>query len=169
MQWVTARSPEYGQAPRFILSSGARIDETLHLCHDQIFIDEKQTALKGKGGQACRFIDLRVGHEHSWKDSLERAVRQACNQLNLQWREVHRLCATAPRRSRDRQGCVFEFRTPNTDNTLNACKTARANPSSNIFYAESLRRSITAEDHPASVVAATILMVQLDFWSNGPI
>jgi hypothetical protein len=48
--WVTARSPEYGEALRFILSSGARIDETLHFCTDKIFSDEKRVELISKSG-----------------------------------------------------------------------------------------------------------------------
>jgi hypothetical protein len=39
-QWVEARHSEYGQALRFILSSGARIDKTLHLRVDKIFVDK---------------------------------------------------------------------------------------------------------------------------------
>jgi integrase len=111
-RWVTARSPEYGQALRFILSSGARISETLQLRSDKIFIDEKQVMLKGKGGRvrrirvlrgavlheldlSRRFVYLRAGHEQSWKDGLERAVRQACDELGFKRRGVHGFRATA--------------------------------------------------------------------------
>jgi site-specific recombinase XerC len=52
--------PEYGQARRFILSSGARIDETLQLRSDKVFIDEKQVVLKGKGGRVRRIRVLRA-------------------------------------------------------------------------------------------------------------
>ena len=37
-QWVAARSAEYGQALRFILSSGARINEALQLRADKVFL-----------------------------------------------------------------------------------------------------------------------------------
>jgi hypothetical protein len=49
--WVEARDAEYGQALRFILASGARIDETLHLRADKIFGDSKRVELIGKGGR----------------------------------------------------------------------------------------------------------------------
>ena len=111
-QTVAARLPEYGQARRFILSSGARIDETLQLRSDKVFIDEKQVVLKGKGGRVRRirvlrgavlweldlsrhFVYMRAGHEQSWKDGLERAVRQAGDQLGIQRRGVHGFRATA--------------------------------------------------------------------------
>jgi integrase len=94
-QWVTARSPQYGQALRFILSSGARIDETLHLRSDKIFIDKKQIVLQGKGGRVCRPVYPRAGREQSWKDGLERAVRRACDELGLKRRGVHGFRATA--------------------------------------------------------------------------
>ena len=37
-QWIAARSAEYGQALRFILSSGARINEALQLCADKVLL-----------------------------------------------------------------------------------------------------------------------------------
>ena len=36
--WVSARSSEYGEVLCFILSSGARIDETLYLRADKVFV-----------------------------------------------------------------------------------------------------------------------------------
>jgi site-specific recombinase XerD len=51
-EWVKARHPEYRQALRFTLASGVRIDETLHLRADKIFIDGKYIELLGKGGCA---------------------------------------------------------------------------------------------------------------------
>jgi len=111
-QWVTVRSPEYGQALRFILSSGAPIDETLHLRSDKISVDKKQVVLKGKGGRVrCirvlrgailrelvlsrQFVYLRAEHAQSWKEGLERAVRQACDELGFERRGVHGFRATA--------------------------------------------------------------------------
>ena len=54
IHWVTLRSPEYGQALRFILSSGARIDETFHLRADKIDIADKRVQLLGKGGKSAQ-------------------------------------------------------------------------------------------------------------------
>jgi hypothetical protein len=48
-QQVAARSPEYGQALRFILSSGARINEALQLRADKVFLADGQVELLGKG------------------------------------------------------------------------------------------------------------------------
>jgi site-specific recombinase XerD len=53
-RWVETRDGEYVQALRFILSSGARIDETLHLRVDEIFADKKRVELVGKGGRVRR-------------------------------------------------------------------------------------------------------------------
>ena len=92
-QWVEVRDAEYGQALRFILSSGARIDETLHLRADKIFADEKRVELIGKGGRvrripvlhvdvldeldfSHRFVYLDGTDGPNWKDGLERLVRQ---------------------------------------------------------------------------------------------
>jgi site-specific recombinase XerD len=50
--WITQRDSGLGQVLDFILSSGARIDETLHLRSDKIFIDETRVELLGKGGRA---------------------------------------------------------------------------------------------------------------------
>jgi len=38
-RWGEARHSEYGQALHFILSSGARIEETLHLRADKILVE----------------------------------------------------------------------------------------------------------------------------------
>jgi integrase len=105
-QWVEARDSEYGQALRFILSSGARIDETLHLRADKIFADSKRVELVGKGGRvrriqvlhaevlneldlSRRFVYLSETGNQQWKDGLERAVRQGCDALNIHRRGVH--------------------------------------------------------------------------------
>jgi hypothetical protein len=61
-QWVEARYAEYGQALRFILSSGARIDETPHLRADKIFADRKCVEVVGKGGRARRIQVKRPAH-----------------------------------------------------------------------------------------------------------
>jgi len=46
--WVDGRRPEYGQALRFILSSGARIDETLldHLARHRAGMDRAHNAIQ---------------------------------------------------------------------------------------------------------------------------
>ena len=112
-QWVETRHSEYGQALRFILSSGARIDETLHLRTDKIFVDRKCIELVGKGGRvrrikvlhadalgeldlARRFVYLdHVNNGVHWKDGLERAVRQGCDALSIHRRGVHGFRGTA--------------------------------------------------------------------------
>ena len=100
---VNARDPEFGQALRFILSSGARIDEVLHLRADKVSIPEKKVELLGKGGKTrnIRVLNSAVLPELDlsqpcvylpeqqaccWKDRLERYVRQACDQLDIQRR-----------------------------------------------------------------------------------
>jgi len=110
--WVEARDPKYGQALRFILSSGARIDETLHLRADKVFADHKRVELVGKGGRvrriqvlhaevlgeldlSRRFVYLGDANSHQWKDSLERIVRQGCDALNIRRRGVHGFRGTA--------------------------------------------------------------------------
>jgi len=110
--WVEARHPEYGQALRFILASGARIDETLHLRADKVFGDEKRVELLGKGGRVRKipllhaavlseldvsrpFIYLTEEQGRLWKDGLERQVRHACDALGIQRRGVHGFRATA--------------------------------------------------------------------------
>ncbi len=114
IHWVTLRSPEYGQALRFILSSGARIDETFHLRADKIDIADKRVQLLGKGGKLRRipvlhvdvlqeldllrrFVYLKEEQGDRWKDGLERHVRQACDMLGIQRRGVHGFRATAAR------------------------------------------------------------------------
>ena len=111
-QWVEARHAEYGQALRFILSSGARIDETLHLRADKIFADRKRVELVGKGGRvrriqvlhadvlgkldlSRRFVYLDDENSHQWKDGLERVVRQGCDALTIHRRGVHGFRGTA--------------------------------------------------------------------------
>ena len=109
---VAVRDPELGQALRFILSSGARIDEVVHLRADKIDISEKKVELLGKGGKTrnIRMLDSTVLREldasrpfvylpeqqaRQWKDRLERYVRQACDELRIQRRGVHGFRATA--------------------------------------------------------------------------
>ena len=111
-QWVEMRDAEYGQALRFILSSGARIDETLHLRADKIFAAEKRVELIGKGGRvrrihvlladvlgeldfSRRFVYLNGNDGYDWKDGLERIVRQGCDVLNIRRRGVHGFRGTA--------------------------------------------------------------------------
>ena len=111
-EWVEARHPEYGQALRFILSSGARIDETLHLRADKISADEKRVELIGKGGRirriqvlhadilheldlSHRFVYLDGNDKPQWKDGLERSVRQGCDALSIRRRGVHGFRGTA--------------------------------------------------------------------------
>jgi integrase len=110
--WVAGRQLEYGQALRFILSSGARIDETLHLRSDKIFVDEKRVELIGKGGRARkiqvlhaevlreldptqRYIYLDVQQGRLWKEGLERYVREGCDALGIHRRGVHGFRGTA--------------------------------------------------------------------------
>jgi integrase len=111
-EWVEVRDTEYGQALRFILSSGARIDETLHLRADKIFAGEKRVELIGKGGRvrrihvlhaevlgeldrAHRFVYLNGSDGTHWKDGLERIVRAGCDALNIRQRGVHGFRGTA--------------------------------------------------------------------------
>jgi len=111
-RWAETRDDEYAQALRFILSSGARIDETLHLRADKIFADEKRVELIGKGGRvrriqvlhpealreldlSRRFVYLEEVNAPNWKDGLERAVRQGCDALNIKRRGVHGFRGTA--------------------------------------------------------------------------
>jgi integrase len=101
-----------GQALRFILSSGARIDEVLHLRADKVSLAEKKVELLGKGGKTRNirvldsailteldlsrpFVYLPVQQVRQWKDRLERYVRQACDALDIQRRGVHGFRATA--------------------------------------------------------------------------
>jgi integrase len=111
-EWITQRDAEYGQALNFILSSGARIDETLHLRSDKVFVDETRVELQGKGGRvrkihvlhadalktldlSRRFVYLTEQPGRLWKDGLERRVRQACDALDIRRRGVHGFRATA--------------------------------------------------------------------------
>jgi integrase len=110
--WIIQRDSEFGQALDFILSSGARIDETLHLRSDKVFIEEARVELQGKGGRirkiqvlhadmlktldlARRFVYLSEEPGRLWKDGLERRVRQACEALDIHRRGVHGFRATA--------------------------------------------------------------------------
>jgi hypothetical protein len=110
--WIKQRDSEFGQALDFIFSSGARIDETLHLRSDKIFIDEMRVELQGKGGRvrkiqvlhpevlktldlSRRFVYLTEQPGRLWKDGLERRVRQACEALEIRRRRVHGFRATA--------------------------------------------------------------------------
>jgi len=112
IHWVALRSPEYGQALRFILSSGARIDEVFHLRADKIDVADKWVQLLGKGGRlrrirvlhadvlqeldlSRRFVYLKEEHGDRWKDGLERYVRQACDARGIQRRGVHGFRAAA--------------------------------------------------------------------------
>jgi integrase len=112
LQLVTARSVEYGQALRFILSSGARINEALQLRADKVYTTEGQVELLGKGGRirqipvlhteilheldlSGRFVYLPAERGWRWKDGLERYVRQSCDKLGIQRRGVHGFRATA--------------------------------------------------------------------------
>ncbi|CAG0933959.1 hypothetical protein TFLX_03293 [Thermoflexales bacterium] len=111
-QRVMACDSELGQALRFILSSGARIDEVLHLRADKVSLTEKKVELLGKGGKTrnIRVLDSTVLTELDlsrpfvylpekqacyWKDGLERYVRQASDALDIQRRGVHGFRATA--------------------------------------------------------------------------
>ena len=110
--WIGQHNAEYGQALDFIFSSGARIDETLHLRSDKVFIDEGRVELQGKGGRvrkiqvlhaetlktlelSKRFVYLTEQPGRLWKDGLERRVRQACEVLDIHRRGVHGFRATA--------------------------------------------------------------------------
>jgi integrase len=112
IDWIRQRDSEFGQALDFILSSGARIDETLHLRSDKVFVDEGRVELQGKGGRvrkiqvlhadvlktldlSRRFVYLDEQSGRLWKDGLERRVRQACEALEIRRRGVHGFRATA--------------------------------------------------------------------------
>ena len=121
--WIRQRDSELGQALDFILSSGARIDETLHLRSDKIFIDEARVELQGKGGRvrkiqvlhadvlktldlSRRFVYLTEQPGRLWKDGLERRVRQACDALDIRRRGVHGFRATAACEFVDVKACL---------------------------------------------------------------
>ena len=105
-QWVERPDAEYGQALRFILASGARLDKTLHLRADKIFADERRVELINKGGRvrrihvlhadilselnlSRRFVYLAGTNGLEWKDRLERVVREGCDALTIRRRGVH--------------------------------------------------------------------------------
>ena len=84
----------------------------LHLRADKVLLAEKKVELLGKGGKRrnIRVLDSTVLKEldlsrpfvylpeqraRHWKDRLERYVRQACDQLDIQRRGVHGFRATA--------------------------------------------------------------------------
>jgi integrase len=109
---VGRRDRQYGQALRFIRTSGARIDEVFHLRSDKVFPAERRVELLGKGGKtrriqviagavlaeldrSRRFVYLERGNEHTWKNSLEDAVRGAADRLGIQRRGVHGFRGTA--------------------------------------------------------------------------
>ncbi|HEY4690126.1 MAG TPA: hypothetical protein VIK33_12500 [Anaerolineae bacterium] len=111
-EWIDGRNTEYGQALRFILSSGARIDETLHLRSDKVFAAENLVELIGKGGRTRRipvlhggvlqeltlhrrFVFLKEGQGRLWKEGLRRCVRLGCDALGIHRRGVHGFRATA--------------------------------------------------------------------------
>jgi len=105
-QQVTGRCSQYGQALRFILSTGARIDEVFHLRADKVFVAEGRVELLGKGGKtrrikalnpgilselnlSRRFVYLEQGNERLWKPGLENMVREVCDELDIERRGVH--------------------------------------------------------------------------------
>src|SRR5512139_652482 len=111
-QQVATRSAEYGQALRFILSSGALINEALQLRADKVFLADGEVELLGKDGRirkipvlhtevlheldlSKRFIYLPSERGWRWKDGLERYVHQSCDTLGIQRRGVHGFRATA--------------------------------------------------------------------------
>ena len=112
IEQVSRRHPEYGQALRFILTSGARIDEVFHLRSDKVFLAEGKVELLGKGGKTRqvrvlqketlfeldltkRFVYLDKRNLRTWKDGLRAAVRKACDELGIQRRGVHGFRGTA--------------------------------------------------------------------------
>jgi hypothetical protein len=109
---VNARDPEFGQALRFSLSSGARSDEVLHLRADKVSIPEKKVEWLGKGGKTRNirvlnsavlpeldlsqpFVYLPEQQACCWQERLKRYVRRACDQLDIQRRGVRGFRATA--------------------------------------------------------------------------
>jgi len=106
MAAIASLHPQYAQALRFILSTGARIDEVFHLRADKVFTGEKRVELLGKGGKTRRiqvleaaalheldlarhFVYLEPGNEHTWKKGLEDIVRETCDRLSIHRRGVH--------------------------------------------------------------------------------
>jgi site-specific recombinase XerD len=115
---VGRRDRQYGQALRFIRSSGARIDEVFHLRSDKVFAHERRVELLGKGGKtrriqvldggvlaeldrSRRFVYLERGNERIWKNGLEDSVRASANRLGIQRRGVHGFRGTAATDVRD--------------------------------------------------------------------
>ena len=109
---VSERKPEYAQALRFILVSGARIDKIFHLRSDKVFLKDRKVELLGKGGKtrriqvlrqeplfdlnlSKRFVYLDTANLKKWKGGLETAVRNACDELGIQRRGVHGFRGTA--------------------------------------------------------------------------
>jgi len=112
MSLVDRRYSQYGQALRFILATGARIDEVFHLRSDKVFSAERRVELLGKGGKtrrirvldvevlaeldlSRRFVYLERGNERTWKNGLEDSVRGAADRLGIQRRGVHGFRGTA--------------------------------------------------------------------------
>jgi integrase len=112
MGLVDRRSRQYGQALRFILATGARIDEVFHLRSDKVFPSAWEVELLGKGGKtrridvldpdvlaeldlSSRFVYLERGNERTWKNGLEDNVRGAADRLGIQRRGVHGFRGTA--------------------------------------------------------------------------
>jgi integrase len=112
MGLVDRRNRQYGQALRFIVSTGARIDEVFHLRGDKVFLNECQVELLGKGGKtrrievlesdvlaeldlSRRFVYLERGNERTWKNGLEDIVRGAADRLGIRRRGVHGFRGTA--------------------------------------------------------------------------
>jgi integrase len=112
MLLVDSDHEPYGQALRFILATGARIDEVFHLRSDKVFPREGQVELLGKGGKtrrirvldrdalaeldlSRRFVYLERGNERTWKNGLEDIVRGAADRLGIQRRGVHGFRGTA--------------------------------------------------------------------------
>jgi len=112
MRLVDRRNRQYGQALRFIVSTGARIDEVFHLRSDKVFPNACEVELLGKGGKtrriealasdalaeldlSRRFVYLERGNERTWKNGLEDIVRGAADRLGIQRRGVHGFRGTA--------------------------------------------------------------------------
>lgn len=112
MDRVDRHNGQYGQALRFIVSSGARIDEVFHLRSDKVFPREGQVELLGKGGKtrrirvmdrealteldlSRRFVFLERGNERTWKNGLEDMVRRAVDGMRIRRRGVHGFRGTA--------------------------------------------------------------------------
>jgi integrase len=112
MGLVDRRNRQFGQALRFILATGARIDEVFHLRSDKVYPRAWEVELLGKGGKtrridvlepdvlaeldlSRRFVYLERGSERTWKNGLEDNVRAAADRLGIQRRGVHGFRGTA--------------------------------------------------------------------------